>query len=137
MTLELLTQAINEYRADGIELMKCLGEEFGYDILVEEQYEKLISRGNPKVPRKGELSQGVIYVFHGGECFFHKKKTQQNIEVILTNAPKFGKIDAWFLKAYLDSSNKYKEASINLGYQDLKAMVEKLYQARQIARIMK
>ena len=40
-----------------------------------------------------------------------KRKTQQNIEVILCNAPEFGSLDAWFLKEYMDSTEKYKEYS--------------------------
>jgi hypothetical protein len=57
MTLEILTKAINEYQNEGIELMKRLGNKFGYDITIKEQYEELIWKGNSKVPRKGKLSE--------------------------------------------------------------------------------
>jgi len=135
ITLEILAKAISEYRAEGTELMKRLGNKFGYDISVNKQYEELIMRRNPKVPRKGKLSERVNYAFHGGECHFHQKKTQQNIEVILSNPPKFGKIDAWFLKAYLDSTDEYKEYSKELDWQDLKPMLNELYKTGVIQEI--
>lgn len=135
MTLEILVKAINEYRTDGAELMLRLGQKFGYDIHVEEQFKNLIQRGNPKVPRKGSLSKKVNYAFHGGECSFHKKKTQQNIEVVLTNPPKFGKLDAWFLKAYLDSTKEYKELSRDIHWEDLKPMINQLYKDGKVAEI--
>lgn len=135
MTLEILTKAIKDYRTEGIELMKRLGEKFGYDISAKEQFEELIWKSNPNVPRKGQLSERVNYAFHGGECHFHKKKTQQNIEVILSNSPKFGKIDAWFLKEYLDSTDEYKEISKDLDWQDLKPMLTQLYLTGEIEEI--
>ncbi|QXP59016.1 DUF6896 domain-containing protein [Olleya sp. HaHaR_3_96] len=134
-SLEILAKAISEYRAEGTELMKRLGNKFGYDIFVNEQYEEFVTKSNPKVPRKGKLSERVNYAFHGGECHFHKKKTQQNIEVILSNPPKFGKIDAWFLKSYLDSTEEYKEYSEKLDWQDLKPMLIELYRAGFIKEV--
>ncbi|MGS2765304.1 DUF6896 domain-containing protein [Sinomicrobium sp. M5D2P9] len=127
LTLEILTKAINDYRTEGIELMKRLGEKFGYDISVKQQYEELIWKGNLNVPRKGQLSERVDYAFHGGECHFHKKKTRQNIEVILSNPPIFGKLDTWFLKRYLDSTDEYKEFSKELDWQELKPLINELY----------
>ncbi|MGG6231446.1 DUF6896 domain-containing protein [Tenacibaculum sp. SDUM215027] len=135
MTLEILTKAIKDYRTEGIELMERLGRKFGYEISIKEQYEELIWKGNSKVPRKGLLSQRVNYAFHGGECHFHKKKTQQNIEVILTNPPKFGKIDAWFLKSFLDSTKEYSELTKNIDWKDLKLMVNELYKTGKIEEI--
>ena len=125
--LEILAQAINEYRAEGIELMERLGKKFGYDISINEQYQEFVTKSNPKVPRKGKLSERVNYAFHGGDYLFHKKKTQQNIEVILSNPPKFGKIDPWFLKSYMDSTKKYKVYSEDLFWEDIKPMLIELY----------
>lgn len=127
MTVEILTEAIKEYRTEGKELMQRLGQKFGYDISIPEEYDELIRRGNPKVPMSGKISERVNYAFHGGECGFHKRKTQQNVEVILTNSPEFGKIDTWFLKAFLESTKKYSELSSDLDWQDLKPMVNELY----------
>lgn len=135
MTLQILTKAIKDYRTEGVELMERLGRKFGYDISIKEQYEELIRKGNSKVPRKGQLSQRVNYAFHGGECHFHKKKTQQNIEVILTNPPKFGKIDAWFLKSFLDSTKEYSELTKNIDWKELKLMVNELYKTGKIEEI--
>ncbi|WP_281979228.1 DUF6896 domain-containing protein [Tenacibaculum mesophilum] len=135
MTLQILTEAIKEYRREGIELMERLGKKFGYDISIKEQYEELIRKGNSKVPRKGQLSQRVNYAFHGGECHFHKKKTQQNIEVILTNPPKFGKIDSWFLKSFLDSTKEYSELTKNIDWKELKLMVNESYKTGKIEEI--
>ncbi|MFT7899081.1 hypothetical protein VBY74_03765 [Tenacibaculum ascidiaceicola] len=135
MTLEILTKAIKDYRTEGVELMERLGKKFDYDISIKEQYEELIWKGNSKVPRKGQLSQRVNYAFHGRECYFHKKKTQQNIEVILTNPPKFGKIDAWFLKSFLDSTKEYSELTKNIDWKELKLMVNELYKTGKIEEI--
>lgn len=132
---KILTKAIKDYRMEGIELMKRLGEKFGYDISIEKQFEELIWNGNPNVPRKGQLSERVNYTFHGGECHFHKKKTQQNIEVILSNSPMFGKIDTWFLKQYLDSTEEYKEMFKDMDWQDLKPMLKQLYRSGEIEEI--
>ena len=109
LPLEILAKAILEYRNEGRQLMERLGNNFGYDINIQKQYEKLILRGNKNIPISGKLSERVNYSFHGGECGFLKRKTQQNIDVILSNHPKFGKIDPWFLKAYLESTNKYNK----------------------------
>ncbi|MGJ8551299.1 DUF6896 domain-containing protein [Winogradskyella wichelsiae] len=135
MTLEILTKAIKDYRTDGIELMERLSQKFGYDISMKEQYEELIWKGNSKVPRKGKLSERVNYAFHGGECHFHKKKTQQNIEVVLTNPPKFGKIDAWFLKEYLDSTKEYEQFTKDMDWQALKPMLNELYRTGIVEEI--
>jgi|TARA_R110002110_G_scaffold208363_5_gene420686 hypothetical protein len=135
ITLEILTKAINDYRTEGIELMERLGEKFGYDISIIEQYKELIKRGNLKVPRKGKLSERVNYAFHGRECHFHKKKTQQNVEVILTNPPKFGKIDPWFLKEYLDSTEEYEELTKEMNWLELKPMLIELYSTGKVEAI--
>ena len=134
-SLEILAKAISEYRAEGTELMERLGNKFGYDISVNEQYEEFITKSNPKVPRKGKLSERVNYAFHGGECHFHKKKTQQNIEVILSNPPKFGKIDAWFLKSFLDSTKEYSELTKDIDWQELKQMLNELYKTGKVEEI--
>ena len=135
ITLDILAKAIVEYRTEGKELMKRLGLKFGYDITIEEQYEEFIWRGNKKVPRSGKLSERVNYSFHGGECGFHKRKTQQNVEVILTNPPKFGKIDSWFLKEFLDSTDEYKEMSKELDSEELKPLIHELYGTGQVEEI--
>ncbi|MBD0403904.1 hypothetical protein [Flammeovirga sp. EKP202] len=135
LTPEILAKAITEYRNEGSELMYRLGKKFGYDINIQEEYEEFISRSNSKVPRSGKLSERVNYSFHGGECAFHKRKTQQNIEVILINPPKFGKIDTWFLKEFLDSTNEYKELSSDLDWQDLKPILLELYRTGQVEEI--
>ena len=135
LNLQILTNAITEYRSEGMELMSRLGKKFGYDINNQEEYEEFISRSNTKVPRSGKLSERVNYAFHGGECGFHKRKTQQNVEVILINPPKFGKIDAWFLKEFLDSTDKYKEMSKELDWQELKPMINELYRTGQVEDI--
>lgn len=135
LTLEILAKAILEYRNEGRQLMQRLGQKFGYDINIQKQYEELIWRGNKNIPRSGKLSERVNYSFHGGECGFHKRKTKQNIEVILSNPPKFGKIDPWFLKAYLDSTNEYKDISKKLEWQELKPMIEELYRNGEIEEI--
>ncbi|MDW7691727.1 hypothetical protein R9C00_16720 [Flammeovirgaceae bacterium SG7u.111] len=135
ITLDILTRAIIEYRSEGMELMNRLGKKFGYDIAVQKEYEELIWKGNTKVPRSGKLSERVNYSFHGGECGFHKRKTQQNIEVILTNPPEFGKIDAWFLKEFLDSTDDYKEMSKEIDWQELKPILQELYTNGKIKEI--
>ena len=128
LTLDILTQVIEEYRQEGANLMKALGEKYGYDITDPDQFNELIWRSNPKVPRQGQLSKKVNYAFHGAECGFHKLKNQQNIEVILFNPPHFGKLDAWFVKEFMDSTDAYKEYSKVLNWEDLKPMFKTLYQ---------
>jgi hypothetical protein len=135
ISLEILAQAITEYRVQGTELMQRLGQKYGLDITVKEQYEELISRRNPNVPRKGSVSQRVNYSFHGGECGFYNLKTQQHVEVILSNPPSFGKIEAWFLKQYLDSTETYKLFSKGIDWQDLKPMLQELYRTGRVEEI--
>ena len=135
LTLEILTKAIIEYRNEGMELMYRLGKKFGYDINIQQEYKEFISRSNTKVPRSGKLSERVNYAFHGGDCGFHKRKAQQNVEVMLFNPPEFGKINAWFLKNFLDSTIEYKELSKDLDWQELKPMINELYQTGQIKEI--
>jgi hypothetical protein len=135
LTSDILVRAVNDYRSEGVELMKRLGVKFGYDILIEDQYQELVWKGNPNVPKKGNLSENVQYRFHGGECFFHKKKTKQNIEVILSHPPKFGRIDCWFLKDFLDSTEEYKQLSKGVEWQSLKPMIDELYQSGRIEEI--
>ncbi len=127
LSLDILAKAIEEYRSQGMDLMIRLGKKFGYDITVKKEYEEFIGRSNTKIPRSGKLSERVNYGFHGGECGFQNRKTQQHIEVILTNSPKFGRIDSWFLKAYLDSTKEYKELSSKMTWEDLKPMLDELY----------
>jgi hypothetical protein len=133
--LDILSKAITEYRSEGKELMIRLGRKFGYDISAPEEYEEFIWKGNPEVPRSGKLSERVNYAFHGGECGFHKRKTQQNIEVVLSNPPEFGKIDSWFLKSFLDSTAEYKELSKETSWEDLKPMLRQLYNSGVIKEI--
>ena len=135
ISLDILAEAILAYRSDGMELMKRLGNKFGYDIAEPKEYKELIRRGNSKVPRSGKLSERVNYSFHGAECGFYNRKTKQNIEVILTNPPKFGKIDAWFLKAYLDSTDEYKTVSKKLDWLDIEPMLQELYISGRIKEI--
>ena len=135
LPLEILAKAILEYRNEGRQLMERLGNKFGYDINIQKQYEKLILRGNKNIPISGKLSERVNYSFHGGECGFLKRKTLQKIDVVLSNPPKFGKIDPWFLKVYLDSTIKYKEMSKKLEWQELKPMIDELYRNGKIEEI--
>ncbi len=44
--LDVLKEAILEYREEGKKLMIKLGEKYGYNILVPEEYEELIWRSN-------------------------------------------------------------------------------------------
>jgi hypothetical protein len=135
ISFDVLDKAIIEYRSEGMELMIRLGKKFGYDITVQQEYEELIWKSNIKVPRCGKLYEKINYSFHGGDCGFYKIKTQQTIEVKLTNPPKFGKIDAWFLKVFLDSTAEYKEISKNIDWQELKPMLEELYISGKIEKI--
>ena len=132
--LEILAKSIVDYRLEGKELMNRLGKKFGYDITIQEEYEEFIGRSNPKVPRSGKLSERVNYSFHGGGCCFHKRKTQQNIEVILSNPPEFGEIDAWFLKAFLDSTEEFKELSKETNWEDLKPMLLELSKLEKLKK---
>ena len=44
--LDVVKEAIIDYRRDGKELMRKLAEKYGLDIENEKDYEKLISRNN-------------------------------------------------------------------------------------------
>jgi hypothetical protein len=131
----ILKQAILEYRAEGKRLMKELGRKFGLDIHKEEDYIRLVSRSESSIPRKGELSKRWNYSFHGGECRFYNKKHQQTVEVVLTNPPEFGHLDAWFLMLYIESTEKYKDQFAGINYQNLKPLLDKLYKMGEIENI--
>lgn len=127
INLDVFQEAVIEYRQEGKELMLKLGEKFGLNIEIKEDYEKLISRGNKSIPRSGELSKRSNYNFHGRECGFYNKKNKKQVEVVLTNPPDFGHIDSWFLLSYMKSVDKYKSEVSEMDWQELELIVEKLY----------
>jgi len=88
--LQILKEAIIEYRKAGKKLMIQLGEKFGYNIFVIKEFNEFIWKGNNSVPRKGKLSNRWNYTFHGGQCKFYNNKHHQTIEVELSNPPDFG-----------------------------------------------
>lgn len=133
--LEIIQEAIVNYRKEGKELMFKLGEKYGLDIKIKEDYEKLISRSNQNIPRRGELSKRWNYSFHGLECGFYNKKHQKPVEVILTNAPEFGQIDSWFLLSYMKSIDKYKNEVAGMNWQELKLVVDRLYEKGLIEKV--
>jgi hypothetical protein len=130
--IDLVKEAVVDYRNDGKELMRKLAEKHSLDIENEKDYETLISRSNEEIPRKGELSKRWNYCFHGCECGFYNKKHQQQIEVVLSNAPEFGHIDSWFLLSYMESTEKYKHGIKGVKWQELKSVIEKLYKTGKI-----
>lgn len=132
LNIEIVEQAILDYRSDGIKLMEDLGKKYNLDINNEDEYSLLISRSNQLIPKKGELSKRWNYSFHGGECGFYNKKHQQSVEVVLTNPPKFGHIDAWFLLIYMQSTEKYKNEVKNIEWTELKTLIDKLYKTGKI-----
>ena len=133
--IEIIEQAILDYRFDGSTLMERLGKKYNLDINNEADYLQLISRSNNLIPRKGELSKRWNYAFHGGECGFYNKKYQQKIEVVLTNPPKFGHIDSWFLLQYMQSTEKYKHDIKDIEWTELKLIIDKLYKTGRIENI--
>ncbi|WP_130733710.1 hypothetical protein [Flavobacterium sp. J27] len=133
--LDVVKEAIIDYRSDGKELMRKLAEKYGLDIENEKDYEKLISRNNKEIPRKGELSKRWNYAFHGCECGFYNKKYKQQVEVVLSNNPEFGHINSWFLLSYMNSTEKYKKEIEGINWQQLKPLIERLYQTGEIESI--
>lgn len=132
---DILKQAILEYRTAGKKLMMDLGKKFGLDITQKEDFEKLISRSNKTISRKGELSQRWNYAFHGGECLFYNKKHQQTVQVVLSNPPEFGHLDAWFLMEFMESTKPYKDVVSNFRWFDLKPAIQELYRIGEIENI--
>jgi hypothetical protein len=135
INIVIIEQAILDYRFDGKILMEKLGKKYNLDINIEAEFLQLISRNNNIIPRKGELSKRWNYSFHGGECGFYNKKHQQIIEVILTNPPKFGYINAWFLMQYMQSTEKYKYEIQDIEWTDLIPLIDKLYKTGKIENI--
>ncbi|UZO82354.1 hypothetical protein NBT05_07730 [Aquimarina sp. ERC-38] len=135
VNLDIVQEAITDYRQEGKELMFKLGEKYGLDIGIKEDYEKLISRSNKNIPRRGELSKRWNYNFHIGGCRFYNKKHQKKVEVVLTNSPEFGHIDSWFLLSYMQSVDKYKSEVEGMDRQNLKLVVEKLYMDNKIKKV--
>ncbi len=130
--LNILKQAIFDYRIEGKKLMFELGKKFDLDINNVDEYEKLISRSNGNIPRKGKLSERWNYYFHGGECGFYNKKHKQKVEVVLSNPPEFGHLDAWFLFSFMESTEKYKNEIKNVKWQELQTVINELYKSGQI-----
>ena len=135
--LDVIKEAINDYRSDGKELMRKLAEKYGLDIENEKDYEKLIAKNNEEIPRKGELSKRWNYAFHGCECGFYNKKDKQQVEVVLNNHPEFGQIDAWFLFSYMETTEKYKKEIEGINWQQLKPLIEKIYKTGEIESVNK
>lgn len=136
INLDIIQEAILNYRKEGKELMFKLGEKYGLDIKIKEDYEKLISKSNQDIPRKGALSKRWNYKFHGKECGFYNKKHQKPVEVVLSNSPEFGYIDSWFLLSYMQSIEKYKNEVEGMDWQKLKLAVHKLYSNGQILQVV-
>jgi hypothetical protein len=137
VNLNIVKQAIFDYRNEGKKLMDELGKKYNLDINNHENYIQLISQSNDNIPRKGELSKNWYYSFHGGECGFYNKKSKQSIEVVLSNPPKFGHIDAWFLMNYMQSTEKYKNEIKGIEWTDLKPLIDKLYNTEEVIFIGK
>lgn len=135
INFDIIQEAIINYRKEGKELMFKLGEKYGLDIRIKEDYEKLILRSNKEIPRRGELSKRWNYSFHGGECGFYNKKHQKRIEVVLSNPPEFGHIDSWFLLSYMQSTEKYKSEIAGMNWQDLKPMLSELYRTGLVEEV--
>ena len=131
--LNIIKQAIFDYRIEGKNLMFELGKKYNLEIQKTEDYEKLISRSNDNIPRTGKLSREWKYVFHGGECGFHNK--EKSIEVVLTNAPEFGHIDSWFLLSYMRSIEKYRKEINEMDWQKLQKVINKLYESGEVENI--
>jgi hypothetical protein len=130
----IIKQAISDYRNEGKDLMFELGKKYDLNISNSEDYEKLVSRTNENIPRRGKLSESWNYVFHGCECGFHNK-TGQSIEVVLSNAPEFGHVDAWFLLSYMQSTEKYRSSAHGMDWQELQKVVNKLYENGEVENI--
>ena len=135
INLNIIKQAIIDYRKDGKELMQKLAQKFELDITNEKDYDKLIERNNVEIPRNGELSKRWNYAFHGCECGFYNKKSKQQVEVVLSNQPEFGHIDSWFLLSYMQSTEKYKKEIEGINWQELKPLIEKLYDSGEIVPV--
>jgi hypothetical protein len=133
--LNTIKQAILDYRIEGKKLMFELGKKYNLDINNSEEYEKLISRNNENIPRKGKLSERWNYYFHGCECGFYNKKHQQSVEVGLSNPPEFGHVDAWFLLSYMQSTEKYRNEIKDINWQELQKIIHKLYKNGEIENI--
>ena len=125
-----LAQAPNPKQA----LMENLGRKFGLDIKINGEYEQLIWKGNPAIPRKGQLSNRWNYFFHGGECGFYDKKHQQTVQVVLSNPPEFGHIDAWFLMKYMSSTDNYKKEVEGVKWTELKPVIDELYESGEVKK---
>lgn len=136
INLDIFQEATIDYRQEGKELMFKLGEKYGLNIEVKEDYEKLISRSNKNIPRRGELSNRWNYSFHSGECGFYNKKHQKQVEVVLSNPPEFGHIDSWFLLSYMQSVEKHKSEVAEMDWQKLKLIIEKLYATGKIKKVI-
>ena len=131
----IIKQAVFDYRTQGKKLMFELGKKFDLDINNLEEYEKLISRSNENIPRKGKLSERWNYYFHGSECGFFNKKYQQKVEVVLSNPPEFGHIDAWFLMSFMESTERYKNEIKNIDWQELQTVINELFKSELIKDI--
>jgi len=136
INLDIFQEAIIDYRQEGKELMFKLGEKYGLNIEIKEDYEKLVSRSNKNILRRGELSKRWNYSFHGGECGFYNRKHQKKVEVVLSNPPEFGHIDSWFLLSYMQSVDKYKSEVAEMDWHKLKLIVEKLYVNGKIKKVI-
>jgi hypothetical protein len=134
---DTLKQAIFEYRELGKKLMFQLGQKYELDITKQEEFDVLISKSNSIIPRKGELTNRWNYSFHGGECGFYNKKHQQQVEVVLSNPPKFGHLDAWFVMAFMESTVIYKEAVKDVEWTDLKVAIQELYGTGDVINILR
>lgn len=133
--LNIIKDAIFEYRLDGKNLMFELGKKYGLDINDSKDYENLIARSNKNIPRKGELSKNWNYYFHGCECGFLNKKNHKRVEVILSNPPEFGNVNSWFLLSYMQSTEKYKNEIKDMNWQELQKVVQKLYKNNEVENI--
>jgi hypothetical protein len=132
--LNIIKQAILDYRNEGKNLMFELGNKYELNISNSEEYEKLVSTTNENIPRIGKFSESWNYVFHGCECGFHNK-TGQCVEVVLSNAPEFGHVDAWFLLSYMQSTDKYRSEVNGMDWQELQKVINKLYENGEVENI--
>lgn len=115
--------------------MNQLGKKFDLDVSIPNDYKKLISKSDSLIPQNGALSKKWNYAFHGLECGFHNRVTQQHVEVVLENEPHFGRLESWFLLSFMKSTEPYKKVAEGLNWQDLDQKIEELYDKNEIDKI--
>lgn len=122
---DAIFKCMQEFRQEANYKMAQLAFEFDFEIKYPISFPKTVYRHyNNKGTLKGEWS----FYFHGSHCRFEHLNTGQVLEVLFTQSPEFGYIDAFFFSVYINTTEKHKWLATIMSQDDIDIAIDLLVQ---------